>query len=514
MGNFPEKYIQRMREMLPECEWDDFFAKVTKPLPKTIRVKKDYPNKIPATWSLQPVAHIPNTYFIQRENQAEEPLGKTLEHFTGGIYVASLSSLLSPLILEPTADDYVLDMCSAPGSKATFIAEMMQNQGLLVVNEPSGSRSKKLVSNIERMGVLNSVLLQSDGTKMSYFFDQRFSKILLDAPCSSEGFARKDSKYFDKMWSEKKIFEAAKLQKKLIVSAFEMLMEGGEMVYSTCTSAPEENEAVVQHLLDRYPDSVEIVPIQTSIFKLQSSKNVNQKSKSKDQKEKLQIANCKLKFDAIPFRSGITKFFNETYDSEIAENVIRIWPHLETDTWSSESFFIAKIRKVQNTPSARRASPPKLGGENKDRLKILSKNQSAEITSYLKKNWGWGKDLWKGYAFIQKNNAIWITSKEAARFALKNPHRRVGFPVLDEYRNITSVFAIQFGVSAKTNFVTLDTSQKEKWLRGEDLYFDEPLNPKEGSEVLVRYEHFCLGYGKVQNEGTKLKNKLDRDLVI
>ena len=507
---FPKKYIERIKEMLPKEEWEVFFANVTKPLPKTVRIKMGGEEIVPEGWDLKPVALIPNTYFIQRTNQAEIPLGKTLEHFTGGIYVASLSSLLSPIVLEASADDYVLDMCSAPGSKATFISEMMQNQGLLVANEPSGSRSKKLVSNIERMGVLNSVLLQSDGVGMNYYFDQYFTKILLDAPCSSEGFARKDSKYFDKMWNEKKIFEAAKLQKKLIISAFDMLMVGGEMVYSTCTSAPEENEAVVQHLLDRYPDSVEVVPVQTSIFNLQSTKNVNQKSKIKDQKEKLQIADCRLKFDTIPFRSGITKFFNETYDPEIAKNVIRIWPHLETDRWSSESFFIAKIKKIKNQKS-------KIKNNLKIadcRLKILSKNQSAEITTYLKKNWGWDKDIFKGYAFIEKNNSIWITSKEAARFAFKNPHRRVGFPVLDEHRNLTSVFAIQFGVQAKSNFLILDTSQKEKWLRGEDLYFDQPFSQKEGSEILVRYEHFCLGYGKVQAEGSKLKNKLDRDLVF
>lgn len=513
--NFPKRYVERIHEMLPESEWEAFFQNVTKPLPKTVRLRMKKGN-IPSGWDLKPVACIPNAYFIQRKDQMEVPLGKTLEHFSGGIYVASLSSLLPPLILNPDEEDRVLDMCAAPGSKAVFMSDLMENKGLLILNELSSSRSKKLVSNIERMGVLNSVLLQSDGTRMNSYFDQQFTRILLDAPCSSEGFARKDSRYFDKMWSEKKIFEAAKLQKKLIISAFEILAPGGEMVYSTCTSAPEENEAVVQHLLNKYPDEVEILPISFSVpFNKVDSSEYRVKEKKKEQG----VLGTNVP-SSLPSRPGIQKFFHENYDPQIAQNSIRIWPHLETDAWSSESFFITKIRK--KCPSYL-SSPLSKGGlrgviqhkqQRSTNITILTQNQATEITTYLRKNWGWEKDLFKEYVWIEKKNSIWIASKESARFALKHPYRRFGFPVLDEHRNLTSVFAIQFGMYASNNFLVLDISQKEKWLRGEDLYFDQPLGQKEGSMILVRFEHYCLGFGKIQDKGKKLKNKLDRDLVM
>ena len=481
---FPVRYISRIHEMLPESEWEAFFEKVMKPLPKTVRLCEGF-DKVHSGWKLDPVSLIPDTYFVRREDQAVVPLGKTLEHFSGQVYVASLSSLLPPLVLDPSGEDLVLDVCSAPGSKATFMADLMGQRGLLVVNELSSSRSKKLVSNIERMGVLNSVLLQSDGVRLSQYFDQQFSKILLDAPCSSEGFARKDSKYFDKMWREKKIFAAAKLQKKLIVSAFEVLAPDGVLVYSTCTAAPEENEAVVQHLLDKYPDEVEVLP----------------------------VFDGRLFSDGVPFRSGVSRFFDAVYDPVVSDNVVRIWPHLETERWSSESFFIAKIRKksllckksvwFEGGAVSRRVS-----------LSVLSKNRSAEILSYLCKHWGFERDLFRGYVWVEKNNSVWLVSREAARFAVRFPHRRFGFPVLDEHRCLTSVFAIRFGVFAKKNFLMLSVDQKKKWLQGGDLCFDPVLSRKNGEMVLVCFDRFCLGVGKVLDGGGKVKNRLDRGLVM
>ncbi len=509
---FPKRYVERIHAMLPESEWNIFFEKVTKPLPKTIRIVKDF-QSIPASWHLSPVAQVPNTFFITRDDQEEVPLGKTLEHFTGKFYVASLSSLLPPLVLNPESDDRVLDICAAPGSKSTFLAEMMENQGLLVVNEPSSSRSKKLVANLERMGILNTVLLQSDGTRLNQFFGQQFDKILLDAPCSSEGFARKDSKFFEKMWSEKKIFEAAKLQKKLICAAFEVLAPEGEMVYSTCTSAPEENEFVVQHLLEKYGDVTEILPINLRSFPLASPLIKGRHIRfSKDRGD-----------ESIPSRPGLFEFNGQKIHPEITKNVIRIWPHLETENWSSESFFLAKIRK--KTPL--RSLLPLIRGDNREKtckrgfqhkrpraISLLPKNRTAEVITYLHKKFGIPKEVFKKYSLIEKNSEIWLASQESAQFAVRNPHRRVGMPVLDKDKNITSVFALHFGVFAAKNVIELDEKQKYQWMRGLDLAFEKGLEYENSTEIFVKYGDFCLGHGKVMNEGKKLKNKLDRDLVF
>ena len=349
LENFPPRYVERIKQLIPADQWDLFFQNVTKPMPRTIRASQDIINKTPKTWHLKSVSEIPEAFFIDREDQKTLPLGKTLEHFSGEIYVQSLSSMLPVKILDPQPGEKILDICAAPGSKSTFLAQKMENKGLLVCNEPSGSRSKKLSANLNRMGVLNSVMIQSDGTILHNFFGQEFDKILLDAPCSSEGFSRKDAQFFSKMWSETKIFEAAKLQKRLIESCFKMLVPGGTLLYSTCTSAPEENEFIVEHLLKEFPQA-KLLPIDLG---------------------------------EIPAQKGISEFEGRPISPNVAENVRRIYPHLETENWSSESFFVCLIEKTE---------PLKMAPPQKPLIKnppnIYKKNHTAEIITKLAKSFG------------------------------------------------------------------------------------------------------------------------------
>ncbi len=472
MTSFPKKFVERMQEILPRKEVDDFFKVATEPLPKTIRTSANFSK--PKNWTLTPVAEIPEAFFITRENQSEVPLGHTLEHFSGKIYVASLSSLLAVHVLDPKPEEKILDLCAAPGSKTTFMAERMRNSGVIVANEPSSSRSMKLVANLDRMGVMNTIVLQNDGSRLNTFFVQEFDKILLDAPCSSEGFGRKSADFFEKMWAERKIFEAAKLQKKLILAAFEMLAPGGEMVYSTCTSAPEENEAVVQFLLDQFPDAVELVPIEIK---------------------------------GIPHKNGVAQFFEQKFSLKISNAVVRLYPHLRNEKWNSEIFFLAKIRKPAPLP---------LPNVHKEPLssvpEVLGKNQTATFFAQWKKHFGLDSRLFEDKVLFRKNDRLFLASPEAASLAVKIQHRRCGLPVLDQHGNMTSDFAIHFGSAATQGFFELTASQAARWLAGYDLPLEEIQ--EEGAEILVRFESFCLGHGKVCDRGKKLKNKLDRKLVF
>ena len=486
-AKFPSRFVERIQEILPKAEWDSFFENATAPLSKTIRIAKSTSEsrhkseienqklKIPPSWHLSPTA-IPEAFFIERDNQKELPLGKTLEHFSGNIYIASLSSLLSVHVLDPQPEEKILDIAAAPGSKSTFIADRMRNTGTLVVNEPSSSRSMKLSANLDRMGTENSVLLQNDGTYLNTFFVQEFDRILLDAPCSSEGFGRKDSKFFETMWSEKKIFEAAKLQKRLIISAFEMLAPGGTMVYSTCTSAPEENEAVVQYLINAFGEHVEMLPIDLK---------------------------------GIPHHTGIEKFETDTFNPDIVKNVRRIFPHLQNEQWNSELFFLAKIRKT--TPLS---LPSKKSSPLKSSTQILGKNQSATVIARLCKHFGWEKNVFEKKVILQHNDALSITTKPAAQFAVHHSHRRCGLPLLDKHGNMMTAFAIQYGNQATNNTFTLSEEEKDRWLEGFDIPMTEALSQSDGTEILVQYKGFCLGHGKAMNKGKKIKNKLDRDRVF
>ena len=254
---FPPLFLERIKQILPENEVEDYLRDCTEPLPRTIRwntVHDETPpnplfsqegEQLPTGWNFQPLPEMPTVGFLDRKDHKELPLGHTPQHFGGQIYSATLSSLLAVQVLNPKPGDTVLDCCGAPGSKTSFLADKMKNQGLLVANEMDGKRLQKLNHNLNRMGILNTLIVQYDGSQIDRFIGEKFDKILLDAPCSSEGFGRKDSSFFEKNWDIAHVYEMAKIQKKLILSAFRMLKPGGTMVYSTCTGAPEENLSLI-----------------------------------------------------------------------------------------------------------------------------------------------------------------------------------------------------------------------------------------------------------------------------
>jgi len=256
----------------------------------------------------QPFKNFPEIMIITSSLQPGE-LGRALEHLLGYYYIQELASMLPVLALNPKENERVLDLCASPGSKTTQIAARMNNKGLLIANEVKFGRIKILSANTERCGIMNMLITKRDGIALCKRLKEEnflFDKILLDAPCSGEGTFRSAPKGLE-MWNIKTIENISRLQKALIASAIEILVPGGELVYSTCTHAPEENEEIVDFAL----------------------KNFNVKI------EKINLP--------IKTRSGITIWKEKSYSSEV-ELSCRIYPQ-DADT---EGFFIAKIKKLGN----------------------------------------------------------------------------------------------------------------------------------------------------------------------
>jgi NOL1/NOP2/sun family putative RNA methylase len=160
--------------------------------------------------------------------------------------------MIPPLLLDPKPDEKVLDLCAAPGSKTTQISQAMNNQGLVIANEPSLARVTSLRANCERLGAINVAITRYDGRR---FPGHQFDRILVDAPCSSEGTARKDLKVLNRC-SLKRSLDLHVLQIGLLKRAVMLAKPGGTIIYSTCTYAPEENEAVVEKVLGQFRDTV------------------------------------------------------------------------------------------------------------------------------------------------------------------------------------------------------------------------------------------------------------------
>ena len=186
------------------------------------------------------------------KNKNESDLQKLEIYKQGKIYIQSLSSMISPLLLDLKQDENILDMASAPGSKTTEMAAITNNTGKIIANEIDKIRLEKLNYNIKLQGATNIETINFDGANLYKKFPEKFDKVLLDTPCSGEGrFQINNPKSYSK-WSNNLVNELTEIQKKLIESAFMCCKKGGTIVYSTCTLNKEENEKIIDYALKNF----------------------------------------------------------------------------------------------------------------------------------------------------------------------------------------------------------------------------------------------------------------------
>jgi tRNA (cytosine49-C5)-methyltransferase len=303
---FKDKFIGRFSKL---TDWELFKKFSLSYLRKSIRVNtlkmsvNDVINRLKGEWSLKQVPWCKDGFWIEHNNGRLD-VGNTVEHVLGYYYVQESASMIPPVVLNPQPNEIVLDMCAAPGSKASQLAQMMQNSGVLVANDVTGDRLAALGINLQRMGVYNQIITQMPGQrfrKVGFLFD----RVLVDAPCSGTGTIRKSLKTIQ-MWNPSMLKQLANVQRNLISAAFEVLKVGGTLVYSTCSLEPEENEAVVSSFCNVYKNAL-VEPI-----------------------------NLPLKRSP-----AVLEFEGESYNSAV-KNCLRLWPQ-DNDT---EGFFVAKITKT------------------------------------------------------------------------------------------------------------------------------------------------------------------------
>ncbi len=230
-------------------------------------------------------------------------LGSLHEYLQGYFYLQNVASMLPAIILDPKPGETVIDMCAAPGGKATHMAQIMNNKGSLILIERNSKRIPALEINLRRMGVLNSIVLNYDARKLDNL-NIKADKILLDAPCTGEGLIRQD-KSRKKSKTQKDIKKLANVQKKLLNSGLKVLKPGGKLLYSTCSIAPEENEFVINDVLQ---DSSEY-----SIIQLNTQYGI----------------------------SGFTEVFGKILRKDLKFSQ-RLYPHIH----NTIGFFICLIKKV------------------------------------------------------------------------------------------------------------------------------------------------------------------------
>lgn len=179
----------------------------------------------------------------------------------GKVTIQDESSQLVARLLNPQKTDYVLDMCSAPGSKTTHLSALMENQGKIEAYDLYEHKVKLVEYNLRRLGVKNVHIQAGDSTKLKEVYPEKtFDRILLDAPCSGFGVLKRkpEIKYHDSSIMDGLV----SLQALLLENAYYLLKNDGTMVYSTCTINKKENELMIQKFIEKHPD-MEVVKQRT-----------------------------------------------------------------------------------------------------------------------------------------------------------------------------------------------------------------------------------------------------------
>lgn len=308
----PEAFLERMKDMLGS-DYEAFLKCYENPRTYGLRVNtskiscEDFEKIVPF-----PVKRIPwtsNGYFYEEQTRPSR-----CPFYQAGLYYLQEPSAMTPAACLPVnPGELVLDMCAAPGGKATALGDALKGEGLLVANDISTSRARALLRNIELSGIANVFVANEPPAKLAKAFPEYFHKIILDAPCSGEGMFRKEEALAHD-WTPEKSSELAVIQKELLENAYEMLRPGGMLLYSTCTFAPIEDEEAISYILEQHPE-MELLPLP----------------------------------EYEGFSSGIPSLGN---GEERLSRCVRIFPH----KMNGEGHFLALLQKpgnaLTNTPSA------------------------------------------------------------------------------------------------------------------------------------------------------------------
>ena len=307
----PKEFVQRLQMLLPKDRLDSVLDSFFRQKQATFRINT-LKNSVDGSvhelkkqgFLLEEVTWMPGAFVLK--NRDLPALQETENYKRGELYIQNLSSMLPVILLNPQPGETVLDMTAAPGSKTTQIAMHMQGQGVLIANDNHRQRFFKMKSILGQQGVQNIQISCKYGESFGKTHPGFFDKILLDAPCSTEGrFSMADPDSF-RYWKPSKCKEMARKQKRLILSAVESLKPGGVLVYSTCTFAPEENEEVLNWML---------------------------------QKVGPQIAFEKINLPFANIQMPLTEWEGKLFSEEI-QHAVRILPDE-----SMECFFVAKMIK-------------------------------------------------------------------------------------------------------------------------------------------------------------------------
>lgn len=251
MKQLPIDFENRMKNLLGD-EFEDYKNSLEEEPVKSFRVNTDKIsledfNKI-NIFNTEKIPYSPTGFYFNFDKIGNHPY-----HHAGMIYVQEPGAMAPAECLPLESDWVVLDMCSAPGGKSTQLRNKLGENGILVSNEIIPSRCKILTSNVERLGLKNTITTCMDSGRLARLYPETFDFIMIDAPCSGEGMFRKEQIAIDE-WSKENVEKCATRQMEILENATKCLKNGGYIIYATCTFSLEENEMLIDEFLNNHPE--------------------------------------------------------------------------------------------------------------------------------------------------------------------------------------------------------------------------------------------------------------------
>ena len=447
----PLPFLERMKEMLGD-DYDAFLKSYKNPRTYGLRVNtaklscQDFQTLSP--FPIRPIPWINTGYFYEEESRPAR-----CPYYQAGLYYLQEPSAMTPasrLPIEP--GDFVLDLCAAPGGKATALGAALNDTGFLLANDISTSRARALLRNLELFGMKNMLVTDEKPAKLAQRFPAFFNKILLDAPCSGEGMFRKEEA-LARDWTPEKSAELSDIQKDLVLKAADMLRPGGMLLYSTCTFSPEENEQTIEYLLQEYPE-----------FKI-----------------------CEME-GYEGFADGMPQV-TESKNPEL-EKTVRIFPH----RMKGEGHFLALLQKGEKQEEGKRlpesGKNKKLPEELEEFLGHIDRKFDSsrmdlrgEKVYYMPE----GLPTLRGIRFLRTGLLMGELKKN--RF---EPSQALAMNLKkEEYDQVIDL--------------PLEDERVMKYLKGETLDVEDLVKPKDKGWYLICVDGYPLGFGKLVNQ--MLKNK-------
>lgn len=464
MADFPLEFQKRMQKILGE-EYEAFLRESDGVRQYGLRVNtakigtEEFERIAP--FHLTRIPWIPNGYFYEKEDEpARHPF------YAAGLYYLQEPSAMTPasrLVVNP--GEKVLDLCAAPGGKATALAASLQGEGLIVANDINTARARALLRNMELFGITNSFITNEPPYILAEKFPEYFDKIMVDAPCSGEGMFRKNPAAMD-AWCEKGPEYFSALQREIVLHGADMLRPGGQMLYSTCTFAPEENEGTITFLLQERPE-MELIPME----------------------------------DYEGFVPGLANFDGQVFDASCAL-CRRIWPH----HMGGEGHFLALLRKKGDDGEelSSRKKSVRAGSAWWNQLKGTDREQREALGAFFcHVDW----PLTAENVEVRGDKVYYVPQKSLVTSRIHFLRNGVYLGDLKKKRfEPSQPFALALRAEEYDRTINLSEEDERlaRYLRGESILVDDVPTDGNGWYLLL-VSGYPLGWGKLT--GTTLKNK-------